>query len=60
MEVTRVALALDGLEEGDAAEDFEERSPQEDLGHAAGLHENVVGLDGGKLHIQRRIKLLPC
>ena len=49
LEVARVTLALDGLEEGDAAENLEEGSPQEDLRHAARLDENVVSLDGGKL-----------
>jgi len=52
LEVAGVTLALDGLEEGDAAEDLEERGPQEDLGHAAGLDEHVVGLDGGQLCMQ--------
>jgi hypothetical protein len=39
----------DGLEKGNAAENFGERGPQEDLGHAAGLDQNIVGGDGHNL-----------
>ena len=53
LEVTGVALALDGLEEGDAAEDLEEGGPQKDLGHATRLDKHVVGLDRGKLQVYR-------
>jgi hypothetical protein len=40
---------LDGLEKGNASENFGERGPQEDLGHAAGLDQHIVGRDGHDL-----------
>jgi hypothetical protein len=49
LEVARGTLALDSVEEGDAAEDLSKGGPQKDLGHAAGLDEEVVGIDGSNL-----------
>lgn len=49
LEVAGVALALDSLEEGNAAEDLQEGGPKEDLRHAARLDEHIVGLDGRQL-----------
>jgi hypothetical protein len=43
---------LDGLEEGNTAEDLKEGSPEEDLGHAAALDEHIVGGDGHNLTIK--------
>ena len=44
-EVARLAPALDGREACDAAEDLEERGPEQDLRHAARLDEVVVRRD---------------
>lgn len=42
LEVTRGALALEGLEEGDGAENLEEGNPQKDLSHGTLLDKHVV------------------
>ena len=44
--VARSTLALDGLEKSNATEDLGERGPKENLGHATGLDEEIVGRDG--------------
>lgn len=52
--VASSTLALDGLEESDAAEDLGERGPQENLGHATGLDKEIVGGDGVDLVVSGR------
>jgi hypothetical protein len=47
--VTRVALALDGLEKSNNTEDLNEGDPEDDLGATTLGNEVVVGIDGGKL-----------
>jgi hypothetical protein len=43
LEVTRSALALEGLEKSDSAENLSERNPEQDLAHSAGRDELVMG-----------------
>ncbi len=47
--VTGVALALEGLKEGNNAEDLNEGDPEDDLRATSLGNEVVVGIDGGEL-----------
>jgi hypothetical protein len=55
--VARGALALDGLEKSNATEDLGERGPKENLGHATGLDEEIVGGDGVDLLSKTKTKI---
>mmetsp|Transcript_30663 Transcript_30663/g.64162 ORF Transcript_30663/g.64162 Transcript_30663/m.64162 type:complete len:244 (-) Transcript_30663:144-875(-) len=52
-EVTRGALALEGLEEGNYTEQLNERDPENDLLATALGDEVIVGVDGGELGEER-------